>query len=89
MGIPMRKYTWVAACFTNLLTNGPVHSQDSLTATIKEVDEKGNIVLNDGSTISIDEKVQVEGTPEPGAKVSVVFSGDENGYEISKIVVSK
>jgi hypothetical protein len=31
----------------------------------------------------------VEGTPEVGAKVSVVFSGDENGYEITKIVISK
>jgi hypothetical protein len=67
----------------------PILAQDSLTATIKEIDGKGNIVLQDGSKISIDEKMTVEGTPEVGAKVSVVFSGDENGYEITKIVISK
>jgi hypothetical protein len=67
----------------------PILAQDSLTATIKEIDGKGNIVLHDGSKISVNEKMTVEGTPEVGARVSIVFSGDENGYEITKIVISK
>ena len=85
----MRTCTLVVAVLAAFAAWSPVVAQDSLTATIKAVDAKGNIVLNDGSTISIGEKVTVEGTPVPGAKVSIVFSGDENGYEISKIVISK
>lgn len=86
----MRKTIIAALTVIGLGLAVPALAQDSLTATIKSVDEKGNIILSDGSTLAYDKsKVKVDGTPEAGAKVSIVFSGDENGYEISKIVVSK
>ncbi|MBU2581634.1 MAG: hypothetical protein KJ622_07935 [Alphaproteobacteria bacterium] len=86
----MRKSTFAALIVSGLCFAVPAIGQDSLTATIRSVDEKGNIVLMDGSTIGFDKaKVKVEGTPVAGAKIAVVFSGDENGYEISKIVISE
>ncbi len=86
----MRKSSFAALTVAGLFIALPAMAQDSLTATISSVDEKGNIVLSDGSTLAFEkEKVEVEGTPEAGAKVSVMFSGNEDGYEISKIVITK
>lgn len=86
----MRKSSFATVLLAGLCLAVPALAQDSLTATIKSVDEKGNIVLSDGSTLAYDkEKVAVDGTPEAGSKASVMFSGDENGYEITKIIISK
>lgn len=86
----MRTALLAALISTGALLSLPVAAQDSLTATIKSVTDKGKIQLNDGSFIVFDPtKVKVEGTPVAGAKVAIVFSGDENGYEISRVVITE
>ena len=67
----------------------PSFAYDHLSATITKVDAVGRITLSDGSVLAPAKTVLIDGLPEAGATASVSFSGDENGYDIKSITISR
>ncbi len=62
---------------------------ETLTATVTAIEPGGLIVLHDGSTLALDKKVSVTGTPEVGASATVTYSADENGYDLLTVKFAK
>ncbi len=67
----------------------PSFAYDHLSATIRSVDNVGRITLSDGSILAPAKTVAINGIPEAGANASVSFNGDENGYDIKSITISR
>lgn len=67
----------------------PSFAYDHLSATIRSIDAAGKITLSDGSVRAPGKTVPISGTPETGADISVSFTGDENGYELKSITISR
>ncbi len=67
----------------------PSFAYDHLSTTISSIDPAGRITLSDGSVLAPATTVPIHGLPVAGATASASLSGDENGYDIRSITISR
>lgn len=72
--------TFVAASTFCVFSNAQASTIETLSGTVKSVDASGIIQLHDGSSLVLDKDVKIDGVPTAGARATLSYSADENGY---------